>query len=211
MSESNTKQLQITGDAANDYTHHTYRRRRGGKRGLTAKIGKQNGGTSPGTITQLQSSSVPSTANAPPVRPAPANILASPAVAAASTPATTTAPGTLPTGGGSNKKIKVILAPPKKKTGKVVLAPPKQKFATHITKGTNKTRKVSKKIRMSLGGLKKRLTRQHHIKQESKKIPIENVKKSLQEAGLIKGESKAPESVLRQMYSDFQMLKNRAL
>jgi hypothetical protein len=212
MSDSNTKQLQITGGAAEDYSNQTYKRRRGGggKRGLTAKA-RQEGGTSPGTITQLQSSSVPSTANAPVVKPSTANILASPAAAAASTPAPANAPGTIPTGGGVNKKVRVLLAPPRKKAGNVVLAPPKQKLVAAITKIGNKTRKVSKKIRMSLGGLKKRLTRQHHIKQESKKISIETVKKTLTQAGLIKADSKAPESVLRQMYADFQMLKNRAL
>lgn len=214
MSDSNTKQLQITGGAAEDYTNRTYKRRRsGGKRGLTAKANqiRQEGGTSPGTINQLQSSSVPPTANAPVVKPSTANILASPAAAAASTPALANAAGTIPTGGGVNKKVRVLLAPPKKKVGKVVLAPPKQKLVAAITKVGNKTRKVSKKIRMSLGGLKKRLTRQHHIKQESKKISIETVKKTLTQAGLIKADSKAPESVLRQMYADFQMLKNRAL
>lgn len=171
----------------------------------------QEGGTSPGTIVQLQSSSIPAGANAPVVKPATANILASPAQAAASTPAPANAPGTIPTGGGTAKKVKVVLAPPKKKVGKVVLAPPKQKIVTALTKLGSKTRKVSKKIKMSLGGLKKRLTRAHHIKQESKKISIETIKRALTQAGLIKADSKAPESVLRQMYADFQMLKNRAL
>jgi len=37
------------------------------------------------------------------------------------------------------------------------------------------------------------------------------VKKTLVEAKLIKADSKAPESVLRAMYADYMMLKNRAL
>lgn len=208
---SDTKQLQITGTAAEDYHNRTQRKRRGGGTRGGRSRSTQEGGTSPGTIVQLQSSSVPPTANAPTVKPAAANILAPPATAAASTPASVSAPGTIPTGGGSAKKLHVILAPAKKKTGKVVLAPPKQKLVAAITKVGAKTRKISKKIKMSLGGLKKRLTRAHHIKQEAKKIPIETVKKTLQTAGLIKSDSKAPEAVLRQMYADFQMLKNRAL
>jgi hypothetical protein len=42
-------------------------------------------------------------------------------------------------------------------------------------------------------------------------MPIEKLKKELETAGLIKAGSKAPEIILRQMYTDFQVLKQRAL
>ena len=70
---------------------------------------------------------------------------------------------------------------------------------------------AGKRIRMSLNGFGKRVTRANHIRHHAKKQSIEDVKKALIEAKLIKVDSKAPESVLRQMLSDYMMLKNRAL
>jgi hypothetical protein len=64
---------------------------------------------------------------------------------------------------------------------------------------------------MSLNGFGKRVTRANTIRVDAKKQKIEDVKKILVEAKLIKAESKAPEGVLRQMYADYMTLKNRAL
>jgi hypothetical protein len=46
---------------------------------------------------------------------------------------------------------------------------------------------------------------------DAKKQKLEDVKKILVDAKLIKADSKAPEGVLRQMYADYMTLKNRAL
>jgi hypothetical protein len=70
---------------------------------------------------------------------------------------------------------------------------------------------VAKKIRVSLHGLNKRVTRANTIRKEATKQPIEAVKKTLVTAKLIKPDSKAPEDILRKMYADYMMLKNRAL
>ena len=116
------------------------------------------------------------------------------------------------------KSVKVILDPSKRKTKKLVLSPPKHvvKLASGPSvqdqkKRNVKTQKVSRRIHVSVDGLKKRVFRAKTIKKESQKMPIEQLKKELQASGLIKDGSKAPEPILRQMYSDFQVLKQRAL
>jgi hypothetical protein len=124
------------------------------------------------------------------------------------TPATPATPVTT-----SVKDIKIILAPSKRKTAKVVLAPVKTKInkLPGPVQQKGKTFKVSRRIRVSVSGFNKRLHRAKTIKKESAKMPIEKMKGELIEAGLIKKESKAPEAILRTMYADFQMLKQRAL
>lgn len=118
-------------------------------------------------------------------------------------------------GGAYSKDVKVILTPKKKKTeslsAKVILAAPKKKVLQSIEKVVNKTRKVAKKIRMSMSSLSNRITRANKIRKESKDLSIEQIKESLTKANLIKATTKAPDAILRQMYADYLLLKNRAL
>jgi hypothetical protein len=154
----------------------------------------------------------PTPTPAPPSTPIP-----SPTPTPAPTPTpVTNAPVTAQQQGG--KPVRVILDPSKKKTKKLVLSPPKTVIKlpgavepTQTQKRNNKTQKVSRRIRVSVDGLKKRVYRAKTIKKESQKMSIDQLKKELQVAGLIKDGSKAPDGILRQMYSDFQMLKQRAL
>ena len=127
--------------------------------------------------------------------------------------APTSTPVATPVTATSVKDIKIILAPSKRKTAKVVLAPVKTKInkLPGPAQQKGKTFKVSRRIRVSVSGFNKRLHRAKTIKKESAKMPIEKMKGELVEAGLIKKESKAPEAILRTMYADFQMLKQRAL
>ena len=64
---------------------------------------------------------------------------------------------------------------------------------------------------MSLSGFGKRVTRANSIKKEANQLNIDELKKQLVEAKLIKDNSKAPETVLRHMYADYMTLKSRAL
>jgi len=129
---------------------------------------------------------------APPA-PAPA-----PAPAAAPTPSTPTPlPRTNIPPAMLGGKAKVILEPPKKTAAKLVAS-------------KSKTRK-SRKIRVSLSGLGKRITRHKKIQKDARVSSIEEIKKTLVAAKLIKPESKAPETMLRQIYADYQTLKNKAL
>jgi hypothetical protein len=59
--------------------------------------------------------------------------------------------------------------------------------------------------------LSRKIGKAKDIRTKAAEDKIDDVKKALQKAGLIKGDSKAPETMLRQMYADFMMLKKRAL
>ena len=192
--EPNTKTMTITGGAAKSYMNKGSKTRR---RRSTA----QEGGTSPGTMNQLASTQVPPTVNAPPATPSQPSNLAK-VTNSASAPLA---------GGSSSKPVKVILGPKAAKS-QVILSPKKPSVVATTTTTTNaKTRKHAKKIRMSLGGFGKRVTRANKIRFDAKKQGIEEIKKILKDAKLVKDTTKAPEAVLRSMYSDFMMLKSRAL
>ena len=92
----------------------------------------QSGGTSPGTIDQLQSSKAPTTVNAPPVKPSePMNLKATMTAVTTSTPA--------PVGGSQvQKPVKVILGPKAKSKSNVILTPVKGKV---VSSSLPKTRK----------------------------------------------------------------------
>lgn len=104
------------------------------------------------------------------------------------------------------EKPKVILAPPKKSkpVNKVILAPPRRR---HTGTGTHATRK----IRVGLNGMRRRLTRAKKISDDSEKKGVEEIRRALVDAKLIKDGSKVPESLMRTMYKDYLLLKDRAL
>ncbi len=116
-------------------------------------------------------------------------------------------------GGGQAAPKKLVLAPPKKKTrGKVLLAAPGHAAPTkQKARGVQQTRK----IRVQLSGLKKRLTKAKTIHKDSREKPIAEVRKLLEEAKLIKpqasGKAPVPDAVLRDIYKDYLLLRNRAL
>ncbi len=213
MSDTTTKVFTITGDAASAIGGTRKRRKRStASTAATMKIDKsepkQKGGTSPGTSLQIEANKAPGGGAEPS-----ANFQKSTDVALAKA---TTESSPAPVQGGGKapaKPVKVILEK-KKKATRVVFAPTKVKKLNptpNTAASSAKTRKAAKKIRMSLNGFGKRVTRANTIRVDAKKQKIDDVKKTLVEAKLIKAESKAPEGVLRQMYSDYMMLKNRAL
>ena len=159
-----------------------------GKKRRTSR--KQHGGA--------EGNNVPPVANVPPVV-APAPVVVPPAPAPSAPTATIPSPqqNNIPPALRGGAKTKVVLEPPKKTAAKLVAS-------------KSKTRKA-KKIRVSLTGLGKRITRHKKIQKEARSHSIEEIKKILVAAKLIKPESKAPESILRQIYADYQTLKNKAL
>jgi hypothetical protein len=217
MGDPNTKIFTVTADVATAIGGGTRKRKRKATASSeTMKVGKeaerasttsQRGGTSPGTSLQIEANRAPGGAEPPPAafKNSTSTVLAK--TTTESIPAATPTP-TL-TGGA--KAVKVILEKKKKQT-RVVLAPTKvRKLNPPAPVSQAKTRKVAKKIRMSLNGFGKRVTRANTIRVDAKKQKIEDVKKVLVEAKLIKADSKAPEGVLRTMYADYMTLKNRAL
>jgi len=212
MADANTKIFTVSGEAAAAIGGTRKRRKRTTAKAETMKIGKQEGGTSPGTTLQIEANKPPGGAPIPPADFQKSTETALAKTTTDSNPAPVSAI-TKPMGPlqGGAKPVKVILEK-KKKVTRVVLAPTKvRKLNPTAPAGVAKTRKVAKKIRMSLNGFGKRVTRANTIRIDAKKQKIEEVKKILVEAKLIKEGSKAPEGVLRQMYADYMTLKNRAL
>jgi len=160
----------------------------------TFKVGQEGaGGTSPGTLVQLESSRLP---GPDPKLPEPVGVNAP--LTAVGAPLTQSA-------GKKDVPMKVVLGAAKKKA--VVLAAAKPKL------GDSKTRKISrsKKVRVTISNLGKKINKAKEIRKEATDTGIEDVKKALQKAALIKPGSKAPDAMLRQLYADFMMLKGRAL
>ena len=111
-----------------------------------------------------------------------------------------------------HKNVKVILTPKKKKTAVVLEAPKKKKLPITLSSGQKGgTRKVAKKIRMNISNMSKRMTRANDIRKEAKAMSIDKIKAALKAAGLIKETTKAPDAILKSMYVDYFLLKNKAL
>jgi len=72
-------------------------------------------------------------------------------------------------------------------------------------------KKKTRKIILGLVSLQKRQTRAKKISERMKEMPLDKLKKQLVEQGLIKPSSKAPESVLRQIAADSQIVGGNGL
>jgi len=105
--------------------------------------------------------------------------------------------------GGSTTKVELRKAPPQKK---VLLH---SKKTVPLAKG--QTKRKTRKIILGLKAMEHRMTRAKKISQRMKEMPIEQLKKQLVEQGLIKVGSKAPESILRQIAADAQIVGGNGL
>ena len=115
------------------------------------------------------------------------------------------------------KQIKVELKKTKKHKG-VMLIPSINRPYNKIQKIHNygadtlkrHTRK-NRKITIGISSLHKRVTRAKHINDKIKEMPIHNLKTILVKNGLIKETSKAPDSVIRQIATDSQIIGEKGL
>jgi hypothetical protein len=160
------------------------------------KEGGSGGGVSPGTMDQLSASHVPGSVNLDRVTGPMPNSTGKAA------PVGVQAPSALDELAGGAKP-RIVLAKSKKKA-KIILA------ASRHTKPFAK-RKTVKKVNVSLSGLTRKLHRANKIQHSIKKTKLEDIKAALVKAELVKSDTKAPEDVLRQMYSDYMVLKRKAL
>jgi hypothetical protein len=138
----------------------------------------------------------------PPVNtmPAPSHVPSSPEKAAAPTNQYNQAGGT--------KHVKVELK--NKTTAKKVHLNPKKTEAPKQISKKHQTRKI-RKVTLGVSSLHKRITRAKKLHKKVKDMPIDTLKDKLVKGGLIKANSKAPESVLRQIAADAEVVKNKAL
>jgi len=206
------KSISITGAAAADMTggkkrRITKKKLEGGSteavRGVSEVMNAVKGVASVSSVASTAASPSPSTwlkypspAPVPPsINPTPSYVPKTPEQAAG------------PTQLGGVKHVRVEL---KKKTQhKKVHLNPKKSDAPKSSK-KHHTRK-HRKIALGVHSLHKRITRAKKLHKEVKSMPITELKEKLVKSGLIKESSKAPESVLRQMAEDADILKNKAL
>jgi hypothetical protein len=116
------------------------------------------------------------------------------------------APAAAATTGGS-KEPKVHLAKTHKKA-KVVLAP------SALTKKSGKAetkKRAVKMLKMNLSGFTRKLKKASGIHKSAKEKTLKEIKDILIKMELVNKETKAPEDVLRQIYSDVETMKKRAL
>jgi len=200
------KQIQITGGAAEDYNSvmktgrkkRTSRKNRADEEPMPTGVVKHSGGDATVASIQLAADRAPTLPGVPPPKPIETTGLKA------------WPEGPAPVGGAAaTAKSKVVLEP-KKKEAATAKQLPKLKLEAPKKHATTATRKA-RRIRVSLANLNKRITRHKKIQKEAKQVPIEQIKKSLIDAKLIKTETKAPENILRQIYADYQALKNKAL
>ena len=190
---SDVKQIQITGGA--ELVSGKRRRSRKGERARGEKLTVQKGGNCvKGYLNpMLMSGAAPlGEAFQPPIP------------LAELTKTIPVAASALPTGqAGGAKKVELrTKAHPKK----VQLHSKK----VSVVKAMDKKRKT-RKIVLGLVALANRQTRAKKISQRCKEMPIDMLKKQLVEQGLIKTSSKAPESILRQIAADAQIVGGNGL
>jgi len=166
------------------------------KKRKTRKLSFGGGSTSPGTIVQLQTTSTSDVQGlSSKLTSQASHITASPLL--------------------SGGKKRVILKSAPKKEHKVTLSVSKMpKSIEHLNTNTslkNKSHKTSQKIKFSLKHLNKKISKARTIKKQSQEKSLDEIKKILSDAKLIKVDSKAPEAMIRQIYSDFMVLKHKAL
>ncbi len=103
---------------------------------------------------------------------------------------------------------RLVLAPPKRKT-RIALKAKKMHGGQScgvekaLTGGTRKARKIHLRVK----GVTARLAKAKKARKEAMHAPIHTVKTRLESAGVIKKGSKAPESMLRNMYADLLITK----
>jgi hypothetical protein len=86
-----------------------------------------------------------------------------------------------------------------------------QPKSAHVPLSGMDTTRKARRIHLSLGNLTHRFTRAKRVKDDTEKKPMSSIREYLVNKGVIQQKSKAPEKMLRSMYSDFMLLKDQAL
>ena len=111
-----------------------------------------------------------------------------------------------------NTESNVILKPPR--VQRVKLQPKVAHSHGHIQekeKEPENTTRKARRIHLNSGNLAHRFTRARRVKEDTEKKPVGSIREYLVSKGVIQQKSKAPEKMLRSMYSDFMLLKDQAL
>ena len=139
------------------------------------------------------------------VKEVPAKEVAAKEVAAKEVAAKEVVPAPATASAPAQQKSKLLLVPSRKKAkSSVILAPAKGRAPL----------KTTRKIRVHLSSMKKRLTQAKTIHGNSRNKPIEEIRRILEEAKLVKPKTdgkKVPDNVLRDIYKDYMLLRTKVL
>jgi len=198
--DSNVKSLIITGTAAEDATRF---RQKGSRRKRIKEQEPQIEEKDDQFIEQVKKISLVKSA------PVTAPITTRMASPMATQPAITQTPqvSMQPPQPQQPQQSNVILKPLKQPRVKLQ---PKSAHGAVTSSGTDTTRKA-RRIHLSVGNLNHRFTRAKRLKDDIEKKPMSSIRDYLVGKGVIQQKSKAPEKMLRSMYSDFMLLKDQAL
>lgn len=211
---SEVRNVTIKGDAATAFMGARKTRKQGQSGGFNSAPGPAIplGPSNVASAKKLSASSNAFHTGGAVLSPAPVSAIVGTPVTPVALPSLPIADKVSPMQGGAKKKL--ILAPSKKAKGKVHLASASASASPAHAPHASRRSKGTRKIRVQLSCMKKRLHRAKTIKSESRQKPIAEVRRILEEAKLVKpradGKS-VPESVLRDIYSDYMLLRNRVL
>jgi len=102
---------------------------------------------------------------------------------------------------------KVILNPPKSQ--RVKLNPKIPGATTSVGSTHAKLNHTRRARRIIVPNLSSRFTRAKKLRDETESSPIDTIRNYLIQKGVIQSKSRAPEKMLRSMYNDFSLLKDR--
>jgi len=91
---------------------------------------------------------------------------------------------------------------------KVHLQPKKGDAKLH---GKKQATKKARRVLLGISGLHKRMARAKKMTRKVKEMPLAQLREQLIQKKLIKPTSKAPESILRQMAADAQIVASKSL
>jgi len=197
---ADVKTVNISGGAA-EYMTGAKKKRRSAKK-------KQEGGEQPPIILKgiESTASIAATSSStnsntwlkyPSAAPVPPQIHATPS----HIPSYSASVGNTVQQGGKNVKVELK----KKISAKKVHLNPKKDPT--VKKQTKKVRKIT----LGMKTFHRRITRAKKLHKTVKEIPLDKLKEKLIKDGLIKSTSKAPESILRQIASDAEVVAKKAL
>ena len=200
---SDIKHVLLTGAAASEITGASPNGNKKTRKGAVKRGGEAKSLLVPSVPSTLPTPSALSALPAPPALPAP---YALPAPSALPSPS---APSTPSITEGGTKIIKVELK--KRATAKRVHLQPKRGDAVTQKKAIGGPSKKARKATLSITSLHKRMKRAKKMTRKVKEMPLSQLREHLIQKKLIKPTSKAPESVLRQIAADAQIVAGKAL
>ncbi len=108
---------------------------------------------------------------------------------------------------GALPKIRIA---PKRRTHRIILIKKQHRVGGGAEASTTKHR-TQRRLSIATNQLQSRVHKANNTRKASRTLPIDKIRETLVDKKIIKPTSKAPEDMLRQMYSDSMIVSQRAL